>query len=132
MTTAFSRKPKPVTAERIERSLDRLAEIMVKVGDEAFKVVPIYERLKMELAAYRAREQKMVEVRERAKRSKARSTLNPGCTGDVMADSFLETAKKPQSSCPILATGNKPIRSDRMGYDPNLLPFSWGIFYLIN
>ncbi|MGO7673876.1 hypothetical protein ACC817_28585 [Rhizobium ruizarguesonis] len=61
----------PITAKRIERALNRLAEIMARFGKEGDQLLPIYERLERELADYRAREQKMAEIRERAKRSKA-------------------------------------------------------------
>lgn len=65
---------KPITAKRIERALNRLAEVMVKLGSEGQICLPIYERLESELASYRAQEQKMLEVRVRAKRSKGRSS----------------------------------------------------------
>lgn len=35
---------KPITAERIERALNRLAEIIVQLGDEGRKCLPIYKR----------------------------------------------------------------------------------------
>lgn len=66
-----------ITVERIERALDKLAEVMLAIpnGD---RCLPIYERLETELAAYRAKEDKMAAVRERAHRSetKAPDTMN--------------------------------------------------------
>ncbi|MGO6998275.1 hypothetical protein [Rhizobium leguminosarum] len=71
LPTVTHRRDKPITAKRIERALDRLAEIMVRLGDEGQKCLPIYKRLEAELATYRALERDMAAVRERAKRSKA-------------------------------------------------------------
>ncbi|MBY5666627.1 hypothetical protein [Rhizobium leguminosarum] len=34
LPTVTHRRDKPITAKRIERALDRLAEIMVRLGDE--------------------------------------------------------------------------------------------------
>lgn len=66
--------PKPVTIERIERALDRLAEIMIDLGEDGPKCLPIYERLETELATLRDSDDKMAAVRERAKRSKDRTS----------------------------------------------------------
>lgn len=62
--------PKPVTAERIERALDVLARIMIELGEEGLRCLPIYERLEKELAAIKSGQDKMAAVQERAKRSK--------------------------------------------------------------
>ncbi|MDH0613433.1 MULTISPECIES: hypothetical protein [unclassified Agrobacterium] len=62
----------PVTAERIERALDKLAEIIVFLGDDGVEVLPIYERLEMELEPMKQLEAKMDEIRARAARSKLR------------------------------------------------------------
>ncbi len=77
LTPAIPYRGGRVTAERIERALDRLAEIMVQFGDEGRQCLPIYRRLKEELAAYRSMEDDMSEIRERAKRSKDRRAKPP-------------------------------------------------------
>jgi hypothetical protein len=82
---------KPVTAKRIERALNGCAEIMVRLGKEGEQLIPIYERLERELTDYRAREQKMLEIRERAKKSKAARLAN----GEMlMNDSHQDSARK--------------------------------------
>lgn len=58
-------------AEQIEHAMDRLAEIMMDLGDRGAHYLPIYERLESELVIFKAREAKMVEIRERARRVKA-------------------------------------------------------------
>lgn len=84
----FALAPQPkLTAERIERALNRLAEIMIKLGSQGERCLPIYERLETELATWRAREHKMVEARERVKRSKAERR------GNIMDGSYIEAAK---------------------------------------
>lgn len=40
-----------VSAERIERCLDRLSVAMVKAGQDGRKFLPLYQRLEYELAA---------------------------------------------------------------------------------
>lgn len=62
----------PVTAKRIERALDRLAEIIVQKGDEGWKWVSIYKKLDEELMRLKALEDDMKIIRERARRSKAK------------------------------------------------------------
>lgn len=57
----------PITAERIERALDHLAEIIVQLGEGGAHYLPIYERLENELAAMKAQEAMMERVRERAR-----------------------------------------------------------------
>ena len=69
--------PRPVTAERIEKGLDDLASIMVKLGDKGAKCMPIYERLERELVLMKSGEDKMAAIRERAKRSKGRTPRRP-------------------------------------------------------
>lgn len=66
------KKEMPLTADRVERALDGLAEIMVKLGPEGRKCLPIYESIEKDLAVMRSAEDKMAAVRERAKRSKDR------------------------------------------------------------
>ena len=62
---------KPITAERIEAALDRLAEIMIDLGPEGAACLPIYERLERELELAKSVENKMASVMERARRSKS-------------------------------------------------------------
>lgn len=62
----------PVSVERVERALDKLAEIIVFLGDDGVNVLPIYERLEMELEPMKRFEAKMGEIRARAARSKLR------------------------------------------------------------
>ncbi|MGR9169625.1 hypothetical protein [Rhizobium sp. KDH_Rht_773_N] len=89
--TFKTRLDKPITAKRIERAMNRLAEIMVKLGPEGENCLPIYERLERELTGYRAREQKMMEVSERAKQSKASRAAKGG---PLMGDSYPESARR--------------------------------------
>lgn len=62
----------PLTVERVERALDKLAEIIVFLGDDGVNVLPIYERLETELEPMKRFEAKMDEIRARAARSKLR------------------------------------------------------------
>ncbi|MCZ7888086.1 hypothetical protein [Agrobacterium salinitolerans] len=62
----------PVTVERVERALDKLAEIIVFLGEEGVNVLPLYERLEVELEPMKQLEAKMDEIRTRATRSKLR------------------------------------------------------------
>ncbi|EJJ27322.1 hypothetical protein [Rhizobium sp. CF142] len=82
---------KPITAKRIERALNRLSEIIVTLGEEGERAILIYERLETELAARRAREQRIAEISERAKRAKASRAMNGG---KLMDDSFPESARE--------------------------------------
>ncbi len=38
----------PITIERVERALDKLAEIIVLLGENGINVLPIYDRLEKE------------------------------------------------------------------------------------
>lgn len=60
----------PITIERVERALNKCAEIIVFMGKGGEKIMPIYESVERELADMKARESKMKEIRERAARSK--------------------------------------------------------------
>lgn len=66
-------RPVAVTAENIERALDRLSQIMKRMGKEAPLYYPIYSRLEDELAALSAKDDRMVAVLERARRSQGRT-----------------------------------------------------------
>jgi hypothetical protein len=70
-------RPRPVTAERLERALDRLAEIMIDLGDEGRACIPIYERLDRELLAIRRAEDTMAAARARLTRSRDRTAAIP-------------------------------------------------------
>lgn len=62
-----------VTAVEIEDALDRLADIMVFMGDKGHIYLPIYERLEKEFEQLRSTENKMDAVKARAEQSKLRS-----------------------------------------------------------
>lgn len=75
----MARSVKPdesVTAERIERALDKLAEIIVLLGENGVNVLPIYDRLEKELAALQSSDSRMDEIRARAAQSKLRQHKN--------------------------------------------------------
>lgn len=57
-----------VTADGIERCLDRLAVHMTRMKSKAPELMQIYERLEMELPAYRARDGFMTSVMRRSQR----------------------------------------------------------------
>ncbi|CCF19075.1 protein of unknown function [Pseudorhizobium banfieldiae] len=65
-----------ITPERIERALDRVAEIIVDLKDGQ-KCLPIYERLEAELKAMRAAENTMASVMQRVRGSKGRKAGRP-------------------------------------------------------
>lgn len=56
----------PITIERVERALDKLAEIIVLLGDDGVNVLPLYDRIEKELDALRTVHSKMDLVNERA------------------------------------------------------------------
>lgn len=63
----------PITMERVERCLDRLAQIMVAAGPEGRTYLPIYERLESELEGMRTADDKMAKVFARVRQSKDRT-----------------------------------------------------------
>lgn len=65
--TDYTSDGKPITAERIERALDAVARYIVELGREGPVVLPIYRRLKAELAKLQAEKAEMEEIRERAR-----------------------------------------------------------------
>lgn len=75
MKPALKRKPKPVTIERLERALDRLAEFIVLKGAEGWKWVPIYKMLDAELIRLKTLKDDMSAIRKRARQSKDRGKL---------------------------------------------------------
>lgn len=62
----------PITVERLERALDKLAAAMIRLGPKGPRALPIYERLERELEALRVVDDKMAAVRERLRRSQDR------------------------------------------------------------
>jgi hypothetical protein len=60
--------PRPVTAERIERALDRVAEIIVARGDQGEKWLPLYDYLERALRDHKAKEDRLNAARQRVKR----------------------------------------------------------------
>lgn len=66
---------KPITVDRIEKCLDRLAQIMVASGAEGRAYLPIYERLESELEAMRDTDVKMSRIYARVRRSKDRTAV---------------------------------------------------------
>ena len=62
-----------ITAARIERALNRLAEIIVETPN-GHNCLPIYKRLKDELVKVQKNEGLMAEIRERAKNRKRAPT----------------------------------------------------------
>jgi hypothetical protein len=70
---ALTPRPVAVTAENIERALDRLSQIMKRMGKDMTVYSPIYARLEKELAALAAEDDQMSAVLERARRSRGRT-----------------------------------------------------------
>jgi len=66
----WGRKDKPVTLERVERCLDRLAVIMDEDPAIAEELVPLFDLLEEEAARLRAEESSLQRARERARRSR--------------------------------------------------------------
>ena len=72
-----SRANAPITIERVERALDRLAEIIVFLGDDGVNVLPLYDRVESELETMKASTDRLALVRERLKRSQDRKEGRP-------------------------------------------------------
>lgn len=64
----YSTTPRPVTAERIERALDRVAEIIVARGDRGEEWLPLYDYLERALQDHQAKEERLKAVSDRVKR----------------------------------------------------------------
>lgn len=73
----FSPTPQPVTPERIERVMDRVAEIIVARGDKGRELLPAYERLEKMLLNCQAEDEKLAAVRQRFQRSRGRTASRP-------------------------------------------------------
>ncbi|WP_203278781.1 hypothetical protein [Mesorhizobium caraganae] len=63
----YSTSPRPVTPERIERALDRVAEIIVARGKQGEALLPLYDHLERALQDLHNRDERLAEVRERVK-----------------------------------------------------------------
>lgn len=74
-------KPMPMTIERVEAALDKLATIMVAMGDDGPKLLPLYESIDADLKAMKAVDDGMAEVRARAKLSSDRTAALARPTG---------------------------------------------------
>lgn len=59
----------PITLERIEKCLDRLAVIMMQDREHAPRMLPIFRRLEREADALRRSHDDLADVFERARRS---------------------------------------------------------------
>ncbi|QSY95916.1 hypothetical protein J2J97_08400 [Rhizobium bangladeshense] len=62
----------PITIQRLEDALDRLAEAIVFMGDDGMKFLPIFRRVENELAELKRRHEEMAAILERVKRSRHR------------------------------------------------------------
>lgn len=60
--------PRPVTAERIERALNRVAEIIVARGEQGEALLPLYDHLERALQYLQKRDERLAAVRERVSR----------------------------------------------------------------
>lgn len=69
----YSPTPRPVTTQRIERALDRVAEIIVARGDHGEAWLPLYDYLERALQDHRAKEERLAAVRRRVIRSQDRT-----------------------------------------------------------
>ncbi|NTD96427.1 hypothetical protein G6M26_31940 [Agrobacterium tumefaciens] len=66
-----------MTVERVEQALDKLAEIIVFLGDDGVNLLPIFERVEADLETMKASTDRLASVRERLKRSKDRKEGRP-------------------------------------------------------
>lgn len=64
-----------ITAERIERALDRVAEIIVARGQQGEVLLPLYDHLERALQDHQAKEQRLAAVRQRVIRSRDRTAV---------------------------------------------------------
>jgi hypothetical protein len=66
--TPHGKKPSvEVSIEVLEKCLDRLALVIDRAGKRGAVYLPIYERIEAELAALRAKVERMERVRQRLK-----------------------------------------------------------------
>ncbi len=69
-----ARRQKPLTIERLESTLDKLAAIIDKHGDV---YIPIYERLERELDAMKAERDTKNRISERIARNRSAANQAP-------------------------------------------------------
>lgn len=69
----YSPTLQPITVHRIERALDRVAEIIVGRDDQGEIWLPLYDYLERALQDYRAKEERLAAVRQRVIRSQDRT-----------------------------------------------------------
>lgn len=55
-----------ISIERVERALDKLAEIIVFLGDDGVNVLPLYDRVESELETMKASADRLASVHKRA------------------------------------------------------------------
>lgn len=67
---------KPITIERLELYLDRLAGIMVDHGPDFECLLPIYERFEREIDERRKSIDKMTLIRERVRQSRTETAVD--------------------------------------------------------
>jgi hypothetical protein len=68
----YAPAPRPVTADRIERALDRVAEIIMARGEQGEAWLPLYDHLEQALRDHQAKEARLEEVRQRVIRLRDR------------------------------------------------------------
>lgn len=69
----YSSTLQPITAQRIERALDRVAEIIVARGDQGETWLPLYEYLERALQDCHAKERRLAVAHQRVKRLRDRT-----------------------------------------------------------
>lgn len=69
----YSPTPRPMTAQRLERALDRVAEIIVARGHHGEAWLPLYDHLERALRDHQAKEDRLATVRQRVIRSQGRT-----------------------------------------------------------
>lgn len=70
-------KPRPVTPQRIERALDRVAEMIVASGEKGTDLLPLYDYLEKSLQDCNAKGDRLAAVHQRFERSRGRTASQP-------------------------------------------------------
>ena len=89
-----TRQLPPVTVAEIERHLDLVASLMDQAGRDAHLFLPIWRRLKLELAKQKEIDAIYAEVKERAARRKKRLKGRRPSPGDGTADGDANADRK--------------------------------------